>query len=451
MRKICFTGCLLVMITLTSVYYHRMVASKWNIEYKEIKRAEKNITPLGDNKTFIIHAYYDDRVGKNIRTIAIVHHSNTAGFYCLFYCNTSLDGNAVPAYVNLHSDRFGFPYVTADIVCAEPNACASSHVSFFKNDYPKDDNLPAFQIKNRDSQPITSDFTVCMSTMFGNYSNALQFIQSIEMYKIMGVQRVTIYKNSASALMEKALQYYAAEGIVDIVEWPIDAYLSVSTKWHYTMEPKDIGYYGQIAALNDCVYRNMYRSKFVALIDTDEVILPVKYKDWTAMMAALEADNPNAGVFLFENHIFPKTVLDSDFEAKDWESVPGINILQHLYWEPSRRFIFNNRKMIVKPRTVIQTSVHSVLMANARSVHVSPDKAFLYHCREPEQPWLKKSQLIRDTTLLNYCTDLVENVDQVIQMVTSRKKKSSGFSARPGIGTAGKYVRKARQLGKCTL
>lgn len=37
---------------------------------------------------------------------------------------------------------------------------------------------------------------------------------------------------------------------------------------------KDIRTEGLFAALNDCLYRNMYRYQYVALIDLDEFIIP---------------------------------------------------------------------------------------------------------------------------------------------------------------------------------
>lgn len=37
---------------------------------------------------------------------------------------------------------------------------------------------------------------------------------------------------------------------------------------------KEIRTEGLFAALNDCLYRNMYRYKYLALIDLDEFIIP---------------------------------------------------------------------------------------------------------------------------------------------------------------------------------
>ncbi|MEE6505018.1 hypothetical protein FKM82_005419 [Ascaphus truei] len=254
--------------------------------------------------------------------------------------------------------------------------------------------------------------------MFGNYNNVLLFIQSMEMYKLLGAQRVTIYKNSCSEQMETILKYYVSEGIVEVVEWPIDSYLQVSTRWHHSMDAKDIGYYGQLTTLNDCVYRNMYSSKFVLLNDIDEIILPVKYPGWTSMMDALETNYPDASVFQFENHVFPRTVFDPLFNVTSWRSLPGDNILQHVYREPIQKNAFNNRKMIINPRKVVQTSVHSVLKAYAKTVQITSDISLLYHCRDASQPSLSPRSLINDTTIWKYSTNLVKNVDKVIQSLS---------------------------------
>ncbi|KAM4695901.1 glycosyltransferase family 92 protein F13G3.3-like [Rhinophrynus dorsalis] len=405
----------LVMVFLISTYYHRTQLSENKMELRK-----GNITPLSDNKTFIITPYYDIRGTETLRTIAIVHHKDVTDLYCLFFCSTSQGGTAVKAQVEIHSDRCGFPYGTADILCPKPPSCSPNYVAFFRETRQDNDPLTVFEIKNLTSQIITSNFTVCISTMFGNYSNLLLFIQSLEMYKILGAQKVTVYRNNCSDLMDKALQYYRSEGFIEIVDWPIDSYLNVSTKWHYSFEAKDIGYYGQIAALNDCVYRNMYSSRFLLLNDLDEIILPVKYQDWNKMMEALEVKYPGAGVFLFDNHVFPRTVFDSHFNITQWQSLPGDNILQHIYREPMPNTPFNNRKMIINPRKVIQTSVHFILKATAQSVQIKSDIALLHHCRDPIQTSLNRTSLINDTRLWDYSEILVQNVNKVIQVLTAK-------------------------------
>ncbi|NXV98681.1 GALT1 galactosyltransferase, partial [Calonectris borealis] len=295
------------------------------------------ITALKDNRTFIISPYFDDRESKVTRVIGIVHHEDVKQLYCWFCCQPDGKIYVSKAKIDVHSDRFGFPYGAADILCLEPENCDPTHVSIHQSPHGNTDQLPRFEIKNRKAETFSVDFTVCISAMFGNYNNVLQFIQSMEMYKILGVQKVVIYKNNCSHLMEKVLKFYMEEGTVEIIPWPINSHLKVSSKWHFMQDEADIGYYGQITALNDCIYRNMQRSKFVVLNDADEIILPLKHPDWKTMMSSLQEQNPGTGIFLFENHIFPKTVSTHVFNISSWNTVPGVNILQHVHREPDRK------------------------------------------------------------------------------------------------------------------
>lgn len=59
-----------------------------------------------------------------------------------------------------------------------------------------------------------------------------------------------------------------------------------------------------------------------------------------------------AGVFFIENHIFPKKHFEPSgkFHRPQWEGVPGINILEHIYREEPDRRMYHPYKMIVQPR-----------------------------------------------------------------------------------------------------
>ncbi|XP_069468242.1 uncharacterized protein [Ambystoma mexicanum] len=379
--------------------------------------SKSTITPLENARTLVINAYHDNREINKTRIIAIVCHQEVKELYCWNHCRSRNGFLSIKkATLEVHNDRFGFPCKGADVLCVEPPGCDPKYVSIHWGPEADSDQLPVFEIKNRNPGPISANFTVCISTLFGNYNNILQAVQSIEMYKLLGAQKVVIYKNNCSAALEKILQYYSAEGTVEVVAWPIHEHLSTTNAWKYSKDPKDIGYYGQLVTLNDCIYRNMYRSKYVILNDLDEIILPFKHVNWPSMMESLQKQHPDVDIFLFENHIFPKTEFTSTpmFNTASWRFVPGEDILQHVHREPDRATFFNGRKMILNPRKVIQTSVHSVLKAYGKSLKVLMDVAIVYHCRGPLQAALPKSLLIRDITIWRYNGSLITNVNEVL-------------------------------------
>ncbi|XP_053551931.1 beta-1,4-galactosyltransferase galt-1-like [Bombina bombina] len=415
-------------IILISLQFHNFNLKKYN--QTGIRKKEKclgvpssdMITPLQDNRTFVIASYYDNRERNQIRTLGIIHNTEVKELYCHFCC-TFKKTHISKAEINLHQDRFGFPYGLADVICPEPSGCEPKYISLHQSPNVNIAQQPIFRIINREPGVFTANFTVCISTMFGNYSNTLQFIQTIEMYKLLGAQRVMIYLHSCSPQMEEVLQYYIKEGVVEVVPWPIDRYLKPSKSWLYPNDDTHIGYYGQVTTLNDCIYRNMYRSKFVLLNDIDEIILPFKHDNWDSMMESLEKQHPEVGIFLFENHIFPITVTtDGHFsDISNWINVPGINIMQHVHREPDRPDFFNAKKMIVNPRKVIQTSVHSALKSYGPSENVSNKTALVYHCRGPLQAALARESLIEDKTIWRYNVSLINNVNAVLHQTILKR------------------------------
>uniref|UniRef100_A0A8C5PL26 Glycosyltransferase family 92 protein n=1 Tax=Leptobrachium leishanense TaxID=445787 RepID=A0A8C5PL26_9ANUR len=414
-RKCFYVFNLLVMI-LSFFYYFNLMSMVKNTQRDAAYApniANSSITALGDNQTFILSPYYDPRGHTpSVRVLAIIHHT-VKELYCWFHCdyNSSV---SVRAQVDLHKDRFGHSYGTADLLCVEPPDCPYRYISIHWSNTSHITHLPRFEVRNRPPPAAPSvNFTICISIMYGDYNNVLQTIQSLEMYKLLGAGRVTLYLNQCHQNLEKVLRYYVEEGILEVIPWPIHRFLRTSTAWRYSMNSSNqVGYYGQTATLNDCLYRNMYRSKFVFLNDIDEIILPVKYNDWPSLMKVLHKRYPKTSVFSFMNHVFPS--LPNDTRLNMWRDIPGVNILQNVFKEP----ITFHTKLLVNPRKVYQTSIHKVLKHDGRFTNLPVDLAFNYHCKE-RPPAVKRDLLVEDRTIWRYNVSLQQNVNKVIQRVSA--------------------------------
>ncbi|KAK1802536.1 hypothetical protein P4O66_004192 [Electrophorus voltai] len=213
------------------------------------------------------------------------------------------------AEVQIHSDHFGFPFAASDMLCHGVHTQIATQVAISTSanisNIHTEDLLP---IKNKVThKSFKFNFTVCISNLFEGYNNVLQFVQTVEMYKLLGVQHIVIYNMSCGPDLEKLLQHYKREGIVEIVSWPIDKFLNPSKGWNFVEHGGDLHYYGQLVTLNECIYRNMYQSKYVLLNDIDEIIMPYKHANLPLLMEDLQQEHITVGVFLIENHIFPKT------------------------------------------------------------------------------------------------------------------------------------------------
>ncbi|XP_043999527.1 uncharacterized protein LOC122846561 [Gambusia affinis] len=383
--------------------------------------SKQSITPLKNTKHFLVSAYMDQRVqGFDLRLIGMFRRDSIQELHC-FFCCAGYTSEITPAKILQHSDNFGFPFVTTDVLCQIPKTCKAAHVTLLTQTRPENGTeyvwLPIGNKKTDGGEEKRMDFTVCISTLFGGYNNVLQFAQTLEMYKLLGVNRVVIYNTSCGPDLDRLLQGYSQEGFVEIVSWPIDKYMNPSRGWLFSASGGDIHYFGQLTTLNECIYRSMERSRYVLLNDIDEIIMPYQHDNLTSLMDELQKQHPEVGVFLIENHFFPKHHFEPSgrFHLPRWSKVPGINILEHIYREDPDRNIYLPHKLIVQPRMVEQTSVHEVLRYFGEKYKVPLEVCRIIQVCAAVRKSLKLEELNVDYRLWDFQEKLIPNVDKVLK------------------------------------
>ncbi|KAF3701033.1 Beta-1,4-galactosyltransferase galt-1 [Channa argus] len=382
--------------------------------------SEQTITPLINTDHFLVSAYTDQRVnGFSIRIIGIFKRDAIQTLHCVFCCEGHLS-TTTPTTILPHSDHFGFPFDTTDVMCQVPSNCDATHVTLLTQpDGVKALNHSWLPIRNKNMKvenKIHFNFTVCISTLFDKYNNVLQFAQTLEIYRLLGVNRVVVYNTSSGPDLDRLLRSYNHGGFLEVVPWPIDQYLRPSSGWLFSQYGGDLHYFGQLTTLNECIYRSMDRSRYVLLNDIDEIIMPYQHNNLMSLMDMLQQQHPNAGVFLIESHVFPKKPFEQSKKSPlpYWKGVPGYNILERIYREEPDRKLFHPYKMIVQPRFVEQTSVHDVLKMSGEKVKVPPEVCHIIHCptRAPIQGELE--QLYVDTRLWDFKDNLIPRVNEML-------------------------------------
>lgn len=422
----------LIAVYITGNHYAGTQSFTFSKNVPSFSESRNTITPIKNSSHFQVSAFMDHRLNKAIRIISIIKRKNAQPLYCI-YCNNGQDCELTTAKTQIHTDHFGFPFGASDVLCQGKRTQIATHVTIVADEKANINNLDFLPIKNRvDKESFKYNFTICISSLFGDYNNVLQFAQTMEMYKLLGVQRVVIYNTSCGSDLKKLLQHYEKEGILEIVPWPIDQFLNPSAGWNALFHSGDLQYYGQLVTLNECVYRQMYQSKYVLLNDIDEIIMPYKYANLALLMETLQKEHKDVTVFLIENHIFPKTQFEETgkFRRPEWKSIPGINIMEHIYREPDRKNIYNPTKMIINPRKMVQSSVHSSLEHFGEVHRVPPDVCRIVHVRTPLQANLNKEQLFADTRVWDFEQELIPNVNRVLKLSGLLKIKNDESKKR---------------------
>lgn len=151
-------------------------------------------------------------------------------------------------------------------------------------------------------EQIPDRMAVCVKPFHFSYDQALYLMEYLEFYALLGVSHFTFYNHTLGPRASCVLDSYQ-RGLVpgnltafDLeplqpLEQAQNATPRVLKSLHYQRptvsilpwnlrmrSQKEIRTEGLFAALNDCLYRTMYRYKYLALVDLDEFIVP-RYTD----------------------------------------------------------------------------------------------------------------------------------------------------------------------------
>ncbi|CAL8349578.1 unnamed protein product [Merluccius merluccius] len=368
---------------------------------------------LPGSKHVVMTAYRDHRQAGAVRVLAIVNVDHPAAVDCVFCCSDGGGGRLREGAVQVHTVHYGYPYVAADILCHEPPGCNATRVALsacrglaaaaaaaappvltILNEKRREDNFPVF-------------LTVCMSTVFGaDGGNVLQFLQTMELYRLWGVQKVVLYLTNCSGDFQQVLDHYTQQGFLEVVPWRLGEEIR-----------KDIHHNGQLSVMNECLYRNMYTSRYVILADVDQLLVPYKHSSLQVMVEELQAQHPQASVFMVETHLFPWTRTTPEGPQV---AVPGRDLLEQVYREPIEENDFRSHKMVVNPRLVVQTAMFEVLKTYGERVYVPSSMALVMQVkpREESKEDANGKNVVLDERIGEFKDLLEPKVNEIVKKMT---------------------------------
>ncbi|XP_075157503.1 uncharacterized protein LOC142230760 [Haematobia irritans] len=179
-------------------------------------------------------------------------------------------------------------------------------------------------------------FAVCVKGLDYPYVDmSHRLVEFIETLRSLGADKVMMYKLQVHPNTTKVLKYYEEKGLLEYRPFSLSS--EVSNLKHYRhMEISKNGFayiLHEVIPYNDCLYRNMYRFNYVAVIDVDEIPMPLgNYSTWPELMQYGERiTNPNCKHFAsycFRCIYFPQYPERSPFSP----DIPEyFYMMQHVY------------------------------------------------------------------------------------------------------------------------
>ena len=164
------------------------------------------------------------------------------------------------------------------------------------------------------------EITVCMGVLHSNYSEYSRLIETIELNAMFGARRIVVYDYSSTPDVREVLENYRHDGLVERLPWDS---MSLTT-WDENhardgQAAMQIHYFAQVAALNDCLYRNLFRSIFILFIDTDEIVVP----------RGLSFNSGDSWVAMLE-------LVTQDWSVKAGkDKFPGVYVMRSVFFRPN--------------------------------------------------------------------------------------------------------------------
>jgi len=167
-------------------------------------------------------------------------------------------------------------------------------------------NLLLVQVPERPKHVI--EFGHCMSILYWK-QDPFRLVEWLEAYRMWGVGEVNIYTTATDNVTDNILKKYSKTGFVK-----------------YRQSPGPVGDYDEYAILlgmspviNDCMYRNMYRYRYLVCTDVDEMIVPASpHQNYSEMLRAAAAAATRANAIV-HSYLFRNTYFFLDFGATNNE------------------------------------------------------------------------------------------------------------------------------------
>ncbi|KAA0183257.1 hypothetical protein HAZT_HAZT008750 [Hyalella azteca] len=185
------------------------------------------------------------------------------------------------------------------------------------------------------------EFAVCVKGLdFLNKDFSVRLVEWLETLHHLGAEKIFLYQLEIHPNITKVLKHYEELGLVDVTPITLPAYQpNIKGLRHmYLLNRVTNQYQNELIPYNDCLYKNMYRYKHIALLDIDEIIMPkgnnILWKDLleNVVKKALEKEKIEYSSFDVRNVYFFDTHEQNDVGHARFGDIPRyMHMFQHVY------------------------------------------------------------------------------------------------------------------------
>ena len=255
------------------------------------------------------------------------------------------------------------------------------------------------------------NLTICVAPLIRNINDVEQLVEFIEINNLFGGQRFVFYKASCGSDYERYLAQYKLQGLVDdVIPWNLpretDPNRTIAIKYH-----------GQYAVLTDCLYRNIYKTKYVAFLDIDEILVS-RAPSVSSVLTFLKP-NPDVCNYQFKHVLFRKSWPDDEEVSQD-SAIATYQVHSLLKTKRDDHiWAFNKRSKYIAKADMLEIPgihyAHSCIHENWHPGIIKEDHGLLHHYRRmgSSKLFAPAKFFVRDYTLQRYRDDIIERIKRI--------------------------------------
>ena len=360
---------------------------------------------------------YDTKVIRIMSVMALEKRDRKLDVSCHFIVNGTHTIKHAFMYelCENHGKKYGGYMWTCNIPPSFTDFC---HVNVSLNVLPIHPNYMPPETKTI-TMPITRlkpkrimfKYSICVPPLFGNIST-YKFIEFIELNRMFGVEHFIFYNfDITNNEILKLMNFYAKQNIVTLIDWKLPSVIRKNQIW----------YNGQLSAHNDCLYRAMSLTQYLAIIDIDEYLVP--HNDKRTFHESFEdlftADTCGLS--------FDSAFYDQKFTNLTGKKKTGLVTID--LTGRSKLFSKVRTKVMVQPTKIFEVGIHHISKPGTEDykvLKVNTSIAYLHHYRTCVPNYgMKCGNSETDETLLPLADNLKKAVESVQAKVLPKPNDES--------------------------
>ena len=249
--------------------------------------------------------------------------------------------------------------------------------------------------------------TACIGQIYNVFDDINQLVEMVEVNLMLGVDLVVLYNHTSSAILDPYIKSFQEDGVLDFYNW-----------YHpLTQKVGNGGFFGNFILRNDCLYRYMYRSDYILMIDLDEVVVPdERYGTLPVLLSQISL--PNISQYTLHRVCFPDewpsdSMWINNITVQDYHIRTLLQTTRNYGQRP---------KSILKPEYIDIAQNHELSDRLYGTVKiVSPNQTKIFHYRNTDRNHGHKK--ISDVSMHRFAGDIVKRIRRRHDKVLKQTKK----------------------------